>query len=71
MASHGDCHTQVDALNHVAYRGQLYNGKPASLLTSRGSQWGSIAAYASGIVAASCWTRPATARSTGSSPARP
>ena len=29
MASHGDCHTHVDALNHVAYRGQLYNGKPA------------------------------------------
>jgi kynurenine formamidase len=50
MASHGDCHTHVDALNHVAYRGQLYNGKPASLLTSRGSEWGSIAAYAEGIV---------------------
>ena len=50
MASHGDCHTHVDALNHVAYRGQLYNGKPASLLTSKGSEWGSIAAYANGIV---------------------
>src|SRR5262249_12050976 len=30
MASHGDAHTHVDALNHVAYKGQLYNGKPAS-----------------------------------------
>ena len=50
MASHGDCHTHVDALNHVAYRGKLYNGKPASLLTSRGSDWGSIAAYHAGIV---------------------
>jgi kynurenine formamidase len=50
MASHGDCHTHVDALNHVAYRGQLYNGKPAALLTSRGSEWGSIVAYATGIV---------------------
>ena len=50
MASHGDCHTHVDALNHVAYRGQLYNGRPASELTSRGSQWGDIAAYANGIV---------------------
>jgi kynurenine formamidase len=50
MASHGDCHTHVDALNHVAYKGLLYNGKPASLLTSRGSDWGSIAAYSSGIV---------------------
>ena len=50
MASHGDCHTHVDALNHVAYRGQLYNGKDAALLTSRGSEWGSIAAYYNGIV---------------------
>ena len=29
MASHGDCHTHVDALNHVAYKGRLYNGKDA------------------------------------------
>ena len=50
MASHGDCHTHVDALNHVGYRGQLYNGKPVSLLTSRGSDWGSITAYATGLV---------------------
>lgn len=50
MASHGDCHTHVDALNHVAYKGQLYNGKPASLLTSHGSEWGSITAYANGII---------------------
>ena len=50
MASHGDCHTHVDALNHVAYRGQLYNGKPAATLTSLGSDWGSITAYHTGIV---------------------
>ena len=50
MASHGDCHTHVDALNHVGYRGQLYNGKPVTTLTSRGSTWGSVAAYANGIV---------------------
>ncbi|MFT3989301.1 cyclase family protein [Aestuariivirga sp.] len=50
MASHGDCHTHVDALNHVGFKGQLYNGKPVSLLTSRGSEWGSIAAYHKGIV---------------------
>ncbi len=50
MSSHGDCHTHIDALNHVAYRGQLYNGKDAALLTSRGSDWGSIAAYSNGIV---------------------
>src|SRR5690348_8670797 len=50
MASHGDCHTHVDALNHVAYKGKLYNNKPAELLTSRGSDWGSIAAYYHGII---------------------
>jgi kynurenine formamidase len=50
MASHGDCHTHIDALNHVGYRGRLYNGKAVSMLTSRGSTWGSIAAYADGIV---------------------
>jgi kynurenine formamidase len=50
MVSHGDCHTHIDALNHVGYRGQLYNGKPTATLTSKGSDWGSIAAYANGIV---------------------
>lgn len=50
MASHGDAHTHVDALNHVGYRGKLYNGKPVSLLTSRGSDWGSISAYHAGVV---------------------
>ena len=71
MASHGDCHTHVDALNHVAYRGQLYNGKPASLLTSRGSEWGSSRLMpTASSVAGSSWTRRATAGSTGSSPAR-
>lgn len=50
MASHGDCHTHVDALNHVGWKGMLYNGKPVSILTSRGSDWGSITAYANGIV---------------------
>lgn len=50
MAAHGDCHTHIDALNHVAWKGMLYNGKPASLLTSLGSAWGSIASYADGIV---------------------
>ena len=29
MASHGDCHSHVDALNHISYNGQTYNGKPA------------------------------------------
>ncbi len=53
LPRHGEpwrCHTHVDALNHVGYKGQLYNGKPVSTLTSRGSDWGSITAYATGIV---------------------
>ena len=50
MASHGDCHTHIDAPNHVAYRGQLYNGKPASTLTSLGSDWGGVDTYATGLV---------------------
>lgn len=50
MASHGDCHTHVDALNHVGYRSQLYNGKPVETLTSKGSDWGDITAYSNGIV---------------------
>jgi kynurenine formamidase len=37
MAAHGDCHTHVDALNHISYRGLTYNGKPATtVLTSKG-----------------------------------
>jgi kynurenine formamidase len=50
MAAHGDAHTHVDALNHVGYRGQLYNGRPVSTLTSKGSAWGSILAYENGVV---------------------
>jgi kynurenine formamidase len=50
MGSHGDAFTHVDALNHVGYKGNLYNGKPVSTLTSRGSDWGSITAYATGLV---------------------
>lgn len=47
---HGDTHTHVDALSHVAYNGLLYNGKPASLVTDRGAQAESIDALAHGLV---------------------
>jgi len=50
MGSHGDAYTHCDALNHVAWKGRLYNDKPVSVLTSRGSEWGSITAYATGLV---------------------
>ena len=47
---HGDCHTHIDALCHIAYRGKLYNGKPASSVTSHGPTLQDITAYAHGIV---------------------
>jgi kynurenine formamidase len=38
MACHGDCHSHVDALCHISYKGLTYNGKPAEeVLTSMGA----------------------------------
>jgi len=47
---HGDCHTHIDALCHIAYRGKLYNGKSASSVTSHGPRFMDITTYAHGIV---------------------
>jgi kynurenine formamidase len=47
---HGDCHTHVDALCHVAYKDQLYNGRPANSVTSRGASSLDITAYAHGVI---------------------
>jgi len=47
---HGDCHTHIDALCHIAYKGKLYNGKPSSLVSSSGPSVMDITAYANGIV---------------------
>jgi kynurenine formamidase len=47
---HGDSHTHIDALCHIAYKGKLYNGKPASSITSHGPVLMDITAFASGIV---------------------
>jgi kynurenine formamidase len=47
---HGDCHTHMDALCHVSYRGRLYNDKPISSVNSRGPEIMDITAYAHGIV---------------------
>jgi kynurenine formamidase len=47
---HGDCHTHIDALCHASYRGKLYNGKPAGIVTSRGAGAMGIGVYAAGIV---------------------
>jgi kynurenine formamidase len=51
MACHGDCHSHVDALCHVSYKGLTYNGKPATtVFTSRGATEQDITAYAAGLV---------------------
>ena len=72
MASHGDCHTHVDALNHVAYRGQLYNGKPPRCSPRAARSGAASPPMRTASSAAACSsTRPATAGSTGSSRARP
>lgn len=47
---HGDCHTHIDALCHVAYKGNLYNGKSASEVQATGPRFQDITAYAHGIV---------------------
>jgi kynurenine formamidase len=50
MQFHGDCHTHMDALCHVAYKDKLYNGRPASSVTSRGACALDITAYAHGVI---------------------
>lgn len=51
MACHGDCHTHIDALCHIAYKGQVYNGRPAGeVMTSKGATSLDIANYATGVV---------------------
>jgi kynurenine formamidase len=50
MQFHGDCHTHIDALCHIAYRGQLYNGRPATSVTTSGANELDITEYAQGVV---------------------
>jgi kynurenine formamidase len=51
MACHGDCHTHMDALCHIAYNGLTYNGKPAQrVVTSTGATTLDVTAYAKGLV---------------------
>ncbi len=47
---HTPCHTHIDALSHVAYKGRLYNAKPTGIVTSRGSTTMDVTAYAHGVV---------------------
>ena len=50
MECHGDCHTHIDALNHISYDGLLYGGRPVSNVTSKGMPGLTITTYADGIV---------------------
>jgi hypothetical protein len=50
MDMHGDAHTHVDALCHVAYDGLLYGGVPASTLTSAGAGALAIDVAGAGLV---------------------
>lgn len=47
---HGDCHTHIDALCHIAYENKMYNGRPTSMVTSKGPQTMDITTYANGII---------------------
>jgi kynurenine formamidase len=50
MNVHGDAHTHLDALCHVAYDGRLYDGVPAGTLTSAGAGALSIDLAGAGLV---------------------
>jgi kynurenine formamidase len=50
IAPHGLATTHLDALCHVFYQGKMYNGYPASDVTSRGAKNGAIHALKDGIV---------------------
>jgi len=51
IAFHGDCHTHMDALCHIAYQGQVYNGRPAQeVMTSQGATALDVTTYSEGLV---------------------
>jgi kynurenine formamidase len=51
LAFHGDCHTHMDALCHIAYKGLVYNGRPAqAVMTSRGATSLDVTTYSNGLV---------------------
>jgi len=51
LAFHGDCHTHMDALCHVAYKGCVYNGRPAQqVITSKGATALDVTSYREGLV---------------------
>jgi kynurenine formamidase len=47
---HNDGHTHIDALCHIAYEGQLYNGRSAGVVTDDGAEVNTIQVLASGLI---------------------
>ncbi len=50
IAPHGMAHTHLDALCHIFYKGQMYNGFPASTVLSTGATRCAITAGEQGVV---------------------
>ncbi len=48
-AYHGDATTHLDALSHVYYQGQIYNGFPQTSFTDRGAGKDDVMAFKDGI----------------------
>jgi kynurenine formamidase len=47
---HNDGHTHIDALCHVAYKGTLYNERPASAVTATGASCNTIEVLRNGLI---------------------
>lgn len=49
VAYHGNNSTHLDALSHIYYKGQIYNGFPQSSFTDRGAQKNDVMAFKDGV----------------------
>jgi kynurenine formamidase len=49
IAPHGATTTHIDALCHISFDGQMYNGQPASLVRPTGAEANSIAQLSAGV----------------------
>jgi len=50
LAPHGQAHSHLDALCHVAWKGKIYNNRPVSVVTSMGALKNAITIGQNGIV---------------------
>jgi kynurenine formamidase len=51
IAPHGPAHTHLDALCHVMFDGKMYNGYPASMVTSQGARKNDVTVAAPSVAA--------------------